>query len=153
MSKDLEQVKLENGTLVRHKAAGYEGRIDGTTGIKVCFTAGGALLNMPGNKQAFQYRVEVAGEPLRRIAPSEDLEILEGIVEVVCPGCNHHYNCKPGVENKAGGRCQCGGWICPACLACQASKDGTDKGRAPVCLKQRSRQTRKLAARKKSRNG
>jgi hypothetical protein len=38
-------------------------------------------------------------------------------------------------------------------LACQASDDQSDKSKAPVCLKQRQRQTRKLAARKKSRDG
>ena len=38
MSKNRVEVKLENGTLIRHKVAGYEGRIDGTTEIQKCFT-------------------------------------------------------------------------------------------------------------------
>ena len=29
MSKTLEDVKLQDGTLIRHKMAGYEGRIEG----------------------------------------------------------------------------------------------------------------------------
>jgi hypothetical protein len=151
MSKTLEQVKLQDGTLIRHKVVGYEGRIEGITEIKTCFTAGGSLLVKTNSGQTFQYRVVIAGEPMRRIAPAEDLEILEGIVEVVCPRCRYSFRNKPGLENKPGGRCQCGGWICPACLACQGIDDGTDKGVARVCLKQRGRQTRKLAARKKSR--
>jgi len=153
MSKTLEEIKLQDGTLVRHKAVRYEGRIDGTTGIKSCFTVAGASLDMPGSKQIFQYRVAVAGEPMRHIAPAEDLEILEQALKVACPHCGYHFSSKPGVENKPGGRCQCGGWVCPACLACQASDDQSDKSAAPVCLKQRQRLTRKLAARKKSRDG
>jgi len=108
---------------------------------------------MPGSKQIFQYRVMVAGESMRRIAPAEDLEIVEQTLKVVCPGCGYSYNSKPGVENKAAGRCQCGGWICPACLACQAIDEPTGKGGAAVCLRQRKRQTKKLAARKKARDG
>ncbi len=34
MSERIEQVKLQDGTLIRHKVVGYEGRIDGRTGIK-----------------------------------------------------------------------------------------------------------------------
>ena len=35
MSKAIEQIhmKLENGTVIRHKVVGYEGRIDGVTEI------------------------------------------------------------------------------------------------------------------------
>jgi hypothetical protein len=151
MSKTLQTVKLQDGTLIRHKVVGYEGRIEGTTEIKTCFTAAGALLPGPSSRQIFQYRVVVAGESMRRIAPAEDLEILEGVAEVVCPRCGYSFRSKPGVGNKPGGRCECGGLICPACLACQAN-GGTDKGVAPVCSKQRSRQVRKLAALKKSRS-
>src|SRR5215813_7891927 len=43
-----------------------------------------------------------------------------------------------------GGRCECGGLICPACLACRGINNETDKGVAPVCSKQRIRQIRKL---------
>ena len=43
MSKAIEQIhmKLENGTVIRHKVVGYEGRIDGVTEIKACFTKAG----------------------------------------------------------------------------------------------------------------
>jgi hypothetical protein len=149
MSKTLEEVKLQDGTLIRHKVVGYEGRIEGTTGIKTCFTAAGALLSGSSSRQTFQYRVVVAGESMRRIAPAEDLDILEGVAEVVCPRCRYSFRSKPGVGNKPGGRCECGGLICPACLACQGINDGNDKGAAPVCSKQRSRQVKQLAARKK----
>jgi len=152
MSKTLEDVKLQDGTLIRHKMAGYEGRIEGITEIKTCFTEGGSLLARPTSGHAFQYRVVVAGESARRIAPAEDLEILEGVAPVVCLRCRYFFQSKPGLENKPGGRCQCGGWICPACLTCQGTNEGTNTGAVPVCLKQRSRQTRKLAARKKSRS-
>ena len=151
MSKTLKEVKLQDGTLIRHKVVGYEGRIDGTTEIKSCFMGGGTLLARSNSGQTFQYRVAVAGESMRRIAPAEDFEILEGVAKVVCPRCGYSFQSKPGLENKPGGRCQCGGWICPACLACQNLNDATDKSDTPVCLKQRSRQTKKLAARKKSR--
>lgn len=149
MSKTLEEVKLQDGTLIRHKVVGYEGRIEGTTGIASCFTAAGSLLPGSSTRQTFQYRVVVAGESMRRVAPAEDLEILEGVAEVVCPHCRYSFRSKPGVGNKPGGRCECGGWICPACLACQGINDGADKGVAPVCSKQRSRQIKKLAATKK----
>ena len=148
MSKKLNEVKLQDGTLIRHKVAGYEGRIEGITEITTCFTVGGALLTGSRNRHAFQYRVVVAGESMRRIAPAEDLEILEEVAGVVCPHCRHSFRSKPGVGNKPGGRCECGGWICPACLACQGINDGTDKV-APVCSKQRSRQVRKSTIRKK----
>jgi hypothetical protein len=150
MSKMLEEVKLADGTLIRHKIIGYQGRIDGTTEIKSCFTSGGALLPRSMSGSSFQDRVLIVGEPMRRIAPAEDLEILEAVASVVCFHCGYSFQSKPGVENKPGGRCECGGWICPACLTCQAVTDGAEKGVASVCLKQRSRQTRKLVARKKN---
>jgi hypothetical protein len=153
MSKTLEDPKLHDGTLVRHKTAGYEGRIEGTTEIKGCFTAGGASLDMRSTRQNFQYRVAVASESLRKIAPAEDLEVLEGVVRIVCGVCHYSFHSKPGAGEKPGGRCRCGGWICPACLACQGTDDQSEKGGAPLCLRQRQRQTRKLAARKKSRDG
>ena len=152
MSKALAEVKLHDGTLIRHRVMGYEGRIEGTTEITSCFTAAGALLSGSNRGQTFQYRVVVAGESMRRIAPAEDLEILEGVASVVCPHCRYSFRSKPGVANKPGGCCECGGWICPACLACQGIKDGTKKGIVPACSAQRIRQIRKLAARKKSRD-
>jgi hypothetical protein len=113
MSKAIEQIhmKLENGTVIRHKVVGYEGRIDGVTEIKACFTKAGHVLDKLNSKETFQYRVLVEGEALRRIAPAEDFEILEGVVDVVCPTCRHSFHSKPGIGNKPGGRCQCGGWI------------------------------------------
>jgi hypothetical protein len=152
MSKTLEEVKLQDGTLIRHKVTGYEGRIEGTTEIRSCFTAGGVLSDKSSSRQTFQYRVVVAGESMRRIAPAEDLEILEGVVEVACPNCGYSFHSKPGFGGKPGGRCECGGWICPACLACQANNE-TAKGGSPACLRQRNRQTRKTAARKKYQRG
>jgi hypothetical protein len=152
MSKALEEVKLQDGTLIRHKTVGYEGRIEGTTQITTCFTAAGALLPGSSSRQTFQYRVVVPGESMRRIAPAEDLEILEGVATVICPHCRYSFRSKPGVGNKPGGRCECGEWICPACLACRGVNEKPGKGIVPVCLKQRSRQLRKLAVRKKSRS-
>src|SRR4030067_2326164 len=96
MSKTLEEIKLQDGTLIRHKTAGYEGRIEGATVIKSCLTVAGASLDMPSSKQLFQYRVMVAGEAMRRIAPAEDLEIVEQALKVVCPGCGYDYNSKHG---------------------------------------------------------
>src|SRR6476469_1197431 len=65
MSENKFEVKLEDGTLIRHKVAGYEGRIEGTTKIQSCFTLKGELLPHPNSKQLFQYRVMVEGESLR----------------------------------------------------------------------------------------
>lgn len=151
MVKAMEPAKLRDGTLIRHKVTGYEGRIEGITEIKGCFTAAGVSLNAPNSKQIFQYRVAVTGEPMRRIAPVEDLEILEEAHELACPGCGYHFHSKPGVENKPAGRCACGGWICPACLACQGGNNEPSAAGVRVCLKQRQRQTRKLVARNKRR--
>ena len=152
MSKALAESKLPDGTLIRHKVVGYEGRIEGITEIKSCFTAGGAVLLRP-SAQAFQYRVVVQGELMRRIAPAEDLEILEEVSEIVCPRCRYSFRSRPGTKDKPAGRCECGGWICPACLACQGINDPTNKaGSSPVCTKQRIRQARKLAGRKKIRS-
>ena len=155
MSKTIEQVhvKLENGTVIRHKIAGYEGRIDGTTEIKACFTKAGQVIDKLVSKEMFQYRVMVEGEALRRIAPAEDFEILEGVVDVICPSCRHPFHSKPGIGNKPGGRCQCGAWICPVCLSCQETKTEAANGRSQSCLKQRDRKARKLAAEKKSKAG
>ena len=88
MSENKIEVKLEDGTLIRHKVAGYEGRIEGTTKIQSCFTLKGELLPQPNRKQLFQYRVMVEGESLRRIAPADDFEILEAVVDVICPACH-----------------------------------------------------------------
>lgn len=145
MSETIARVKLQDGTLIRHKVAGYEGRIDGTTGIKTCFTSGGELLDKSSTKQTFQYRVAVKGESMRRIAPAEDLEILEGAEQVVCPHCQFSFQTRPGIGDKPGGRCECGGWICPSCLDCR------DASGQPPCLKQRKRLARKVTLQKKGR--
>jgi len=73
--------KLRDGTVVRHKVEGYEGYVEGITRIKELFTDRGQLLNEPRTKQTFQYRVVLEAESIRRIAPAEDIEILEGAVE------------------------------------------------------------------------
>ncbi len=150
MSERRVEVALQDGTLIRHKVAGYEGRIEGTTGIKSCFTLRGELLVSPTPKQLFQYRVVVKGESLRRIAPSEDLEVLDGVVEVICPACHCSFQSKPGLADKPRGRCQCGGWICPICLACQDINDERAKSR-PSCQKQQKRLATRLAMQKKAR--
>lgn len=147
MSETITQSKLPDGTLIRHKVAGYEGRIDGFTQIKTCFTAGGAPLDKSHTKHIFQYRVAVAGESMRRIAPAEDLEILEGVAEVVCPTCGFSFKSKPGVAGKPAGRCECGGWICPSCLDCR------DASQQAGCAKQGKRLAKKVALQKKARGG
>jgi len=144
MSETMAPVKLQDGTLIRHRMAGYEGRIEGTTEIKTCFTAGGSLLDKSNTKQTFQYRVVVKGELMRRIAPAEDLEILETATPLICPHCHFSFQTKPGLADKAGGRCECGGWICPSCLDCR------DASGQSHCLKQRKRIARKLALQKKA---
>jgi hypothetical protein len=73
---------LRDGTLVRHKIIGYEGKVEGTTAIKTCFTKGGALQVLPATKEAFQYRVAVSGLSMRYIAPIEDLEIIDAATEI-----------------------------------------------------------------------
>jgi hypothetical protein len=142
MPETPKEIKLRDGTLIRHKVAGYEGRIDGTTGIRSCFTAGGELLPNPTTKQTFQYRVVIDKELMRRIAPAEDLEILEGPTEVICPQCRYSFQSLPGSVDKPAGRCHCGGWICPSCLACQ------DPNQTPVCARQLKRVARMLTRRK-----
>ena len=148
VSKNRVDVKLENGTLIRHKVAGYEGRIDGTTEIQKCFTLRGELLPYPTGKDLFQYRVMVKGESLRRIAPADDFEILEAFGEVICPACHCSFQNKPGLADKPRGRCKCGGWICPTCLACQEMKDEAAGRRSP-CPNQRRRIAARQSVQKK----
>ena len=150
MSENKVEVKLEDGTLIRHKVAGYEGRIEGTTKIQSCFTLKGELLPQPNSKQLFQYRVMVEGESIRRIAPADDFEILEAVVDVICPACHVAFQSKPGLADKPRGRCKCGGWICPTCLACQKINVVGSKGRRSPCLNQRTRLAARLAVEKKA---
>ena len=141
------EISLRDGTMVRHKNKGYEGKIEGRTAIKACFTRGGMLLDGPVSKEAFQYRVAVHGEASRCIAPAEDLEILDASSAIICVRCQKSFNTKPGLAGKPGGRCVCGGWICPSCQACRAEDPGEDKKKA--CLSQRKRFLRKAASLKK----
>ncbi len=147
MGEIVNKVSLQDGTLVRHKVMGYQGTIEGRTEIKTCFTRGGIVLTMPLAKETFQYRVVVSGESMRHIAPAEDLEIIDAMAEIVCFRCHYAFRSKPGILDKAGGRCQCGGWICPACMACQTAES------SEPCVKQRKRMLKKLANEKKSKRG
>jgi hypothetical protein len=150
MSENKVEVKLEDGTLIRHKVAGYEGRIEGTTKIQSCFTLKRELLPHPNSKQLFQYRVMVEGESLRRIAPADDFEILEAVVDVICPACHVAFQSKPGLADKPRGRCKCGGWICPMCLACQEINVKGSKARRSSCPSQRKRIAARLVFQKKA---
>jgi len=145
--EEKHDIGLRDGTVVRHKNKGYEGKIEGTTAIKACFTRGGMLLDTPLSKEAFQYRVVVNGEAARCIAPAEDLEILDATSAIICVRCQRNFNTKPGLAGKPGGRCACGGWICPACQGCRVEVSGEDKKKA--CLNQRKRFLRKTASLKK----
>jgi len=147
MSDKVEISLLRDGTVVRHKKRGYEGKIEGTTAIKACFTRDGVLLDMPTTKEPFQYRVAVNGESIRSIAPAEDLEILDAASTILCVRCGKSFFTKPGVTGKAGGRCSCGGWICPVCLGCQAEDVAADKRTS--CVKQRKRFLKKVVSVKK----
>jgi len=146
MAENIE-VNLRDGTLVRHKNKGYEGKVEGTTAIKACFTRGGALLTVPITKETFQYRVAVSGESMRYIAPVEDLEILDAVVEILCARCHKKFNTKPGLTGKPCGRCACGGWICPVCMSCQ-SEDAAN-AKATACASQHKRFLKKTASEKK----
>jgi len=140
MSKPIEVVALQNGTMIRHKTAGYEGRIDGTTAIQACFTEGGETLESRNSKHTFQYRIAIAGKSLRRIAPAEDLEILEQTTQVICPSCGHSFHTKLSCEGKPRGRCRCGGWICPICLSCRSA----DEAGKTACVRELKRRSKKL---------
>jgi hypothetical protein len=147
VAEKIAPVLLKEGTPVQHKIAGYRGRIDGVTAIKLCFTNKGVPLQRPSTNEDFQYRVAIPGETMRRIAPADDLEILteEQSETVVCFNCHGSFLSKPGEANKVGGQCECGGWICPLCLTCQPATAG---GGVP-CTKQRARLIRKQAKEKK----
>jgi hypothetical protein len=145
---DVLKVSLQDGTLVRHKNSGYEGRIEGTTQIKACFTRGGASLPVTLAKEMFQYRVVITGQTTRHIAPAEDLEILEQAEDVVCFRCHFGFRSKPGLFDRASGRCTCGAWICPACLACQRENAESADGKPLPCSKERKRLVAKLANKK-----
>jgi len=138
------QPRLKDGTLVEHKADGYRGRIEGITEIKSCFTHGGAALPFSKADETFQYRIAVSGESRRHIAPAEDLQVVfeETRVNVSCFNCHAVFRNKPGTPNKPGGQCECGGWICPECLACDTSADQREM-RRNGCVKQTRRMKRR----------
>jgi hypothetical protein len=144
MAEKSVQPRLKDGTLVEHKTSGYRGRIEGITEIKSCFTRGGVALTFAKTDETFQYRVVISGEARRRIAPQDDLEILfeEVRTNVCCFNCHAVFRNNPAVPNKPAGRCDCGGWICPACLACQAPSDNPEV-RQDGCAKQTQRMKRK----------
>ena len=144
---DKIDISLRDGTLVRHKMIGYEGKIEGTTAIKACFTRGGTLLGTPISKESFQYRVVVNGASMRLIAPVEDLEILDAATAIICFRCQKNFYTRPGLVGKACGRCACGGWICPVCMGCQSEDTAKDKQKA--CINQRKRFVKKIANDKK----
>jgi uncharacterized Zn finger protein (UPF0148 family) len=75
---------------------------------------------------------------------------LEAIVDVICPACHGSFQSKPGLAGKPRGRCKCGGWICPTCLACQDTDEEPAKSQQSPCLKQRKRLARRLAIQKKA---
>ena len=144
MLEKVHQPRLKDGTLVEHKNNGYRGRIEGVTEIKGCFTSRGATLPFPKTNETFQYRIVVTGQSRRHIAPAEDLEIVieEQSVKVPCFNCHAVFRSRPGVTNKSGGRCECGGWICPECLACDASS-GEPRNHQNGCVKQPQRMKRR----------
>jgi hypothetical protein len=145
---DVLTSSLRDGTLVRHKDRGYQGTIEGTTSIKACFTKKGASLPTPISKEIFQYRIVVAGETMRQIAPLEDLEILDLAAVIDCVACHKPFCTKPALVGKPGGRCVCNGWICPVCMACQTEEAAQNK--ATACAQQRKRFSRKAANGKKT---
>lgn len=149
MSKIADPPKLPNGTVIRHKTAGYTGCIDGITEMRECFTAAGKLLSGNSAKQTFQYRIVVPGDSMRRIAPEDDLEILRTVGRIVCHNCHASFQANSRAAGKSGGLCQCGCWICPECLSCQENiSDAAERG-IPPCTAGRKRLLRKLALNKK----
>ncbi len=150
MSNKVE-VDLRDGTLVRHKTEGYQGQIEGTTSIKACFTRHGESLSATVTKETFQYRILVAGQSMRQVAPLEDLEVMEAAAQINCIACHKPFQTKPGLVGKPCGRCACGGWICPACMACQTEEAAQNK--TTGCRYQRKRFLKKLANGRKASNG
>jgi hypothetical protein len=69
-------------------------------------------------------------------------------VEIICPSCHCSFQSKPGLAGKPRGRCQCGGWICPKCLACQNTNEEPAKSQRSSCLKQQKRVATRLAIQK-----
>ena len=148
MSEKVSEVRLQSGTVIRHRVTGYEGVVDGITEIRDCFTSAGAPLSRLSSKYSFQYRIVVSDESTRRIAPTEDLEVLDGAVLVFCPHCRDSFQSKPGTLGKPRDRCQCGAWICPSCLYCQGAI--SDSAAPESCVYQRKRLVKKVAMAKRT---
>jgi hypothetical protein len=141
MAVELDESFLSDGVLVRHRTSGYVGRIDGVTALQSCFTQSGMPMPLKVGKETFQYRVIVSGEKMRRIAPLRDLEVLDATtaVEVTCVNCRAAFSGTTTVNDKPGGLCACGGWICSECLHCQPSRQLNAEGSAENCPNQRKR--------------
>jgi hypothetical protein len=152
MAAKSEEVVLSDGTLVRHRVSGYLGRIDGVTAIQGCFTNRGAPMGVATGKENFQYRVIIQGQKIRRIAPVRDLEVLETgtSIDVTCFGCQAPFSSSPSVIDKPGGLCECGGWICPICLVCQAPQESSAE---PTCPNQLKRLLKKAPHQKRAKRG
>jgi hypothetical protein len=152
MAVEQAQVRLSDGTLVRHRTSGYLGRIDGVTGIQGCFTQSGAPMAVVIAKESFQYRILVKGEKMRRIAPLRDLEVLDATtaLEVTCFNCQTVFSGATNVNDKPGGLCECGAWICPECLLCEGSEEKGDKEAGESCPKQRKRLLSKIESTKRA---
>jgi hypothetical protein len=153
MARKNAEITLTDGTVVRHKASGYRGLIDGTTALQNCFTNKGLALTLPVITETFQYRIAVAGEKLRRVAPARDLEVVavEKSTEVTCLSCQTVFLSRPGMLNKIGGKCECGSWICPACLVCAAPSAKASKGALAACTRQRNRIVKQQSNHKRKR--
>jgi hypothetical protein len=155
MTTKVDELVLAVGTLVRHRVSAYVGRIDGITAIQSCFTSRGAPMPTTASKENFQYRVIVPGEKIRRIAPVRDLEVLaEGTkFEVICFGCRSTFSSNPTLIDKPAGLCECGGWICPDCLACQPSQEPSTASSPAICPNQRKRLLKKATRHKRAKSG
>jgi hypothetical protein len=153
MTTELDDVSLSNGVLVRHRVSGYMGRIDGVTAMQGCFTDSGAPKAATATKESFQYRIMVKGEKLRRIAPRRDLEVLDAAtkVDVTCVNCQATFSGTTSVNDQPGGLCECGGWVCPECLRCQASTHKpADEGSGGNCPNERKRLLKKTTGHKQT---
>jgi hypothetical protein len=152
MAIKTEEEVLSDGIFVRHRVSGYLGRIDGVTAIQGCFTSRGAPMPTQTSKESFQYRVVVTGEKMRRIAPARDLEILDTgtSIDVTCFRCQSTFRSSPSVIDKPGGLCECGGWICPECLACQPPQEVSAEHPTATCPKQRKRLLKKATVHKRA---
>jgi hypothetical protein len=66
-------------------------------------------------RELFQYRVVIKGNPCPGIAPAEDLEILDGVVDVICPCCHCSFQGKPALQtNPAAAASAADGFARPA---------------------------------------